>query len=120
MSPQMNGASSFGNEMMGVRGNGMANGANVAGMGFGGMGSSANANGLRAAMTNNIMSMNGRVGVNHIPHDPMTMSQQQQQQDMENRLAMSQQHQDIESRLLSGLGSANSFNNFQFDWKPSP
>lgn len=120
MSPQMNGVTSLGNEMRGVRGitpginggnsligNGMANGPSVAGMGFGGMSSSANANGLRAAMTNNVMSMHGRVGVSHVPHDPMAMNHQQQQQDMGNR-------------LLSGLGSANSFNNLQFDWKPSP
>ncbi|KAK4340927.1 hypothetical protein RND71_039428 [Anisodus tanguticus] len=88
-------------------GNGTAN-ANI-GMspGYGNMGNglsqAAMASGIRAALGNNSMSMNGRVG--------MPMSQEQ---------SMTQQKQDLGNQLLSGLGAVNGFNNLQFDWKTSP
>ncbi|XP_020689987.1 transcriptional corepressor SEUSS-like isoform X1 [Dendrobium catenatum] len=62
--------------------------------------------GLRAAMTNNAMNINGRVGINHISRDPSVISQYQQQ--------------DMGNRLVRGLGSVSSFDNLQFDWKSSP
>ncbi|XP_073294805.1 transcriptional corepressor SEUSS [Primulina huaijiensis] len=85
-------------------GNGVANcNPNVGGLGFGnisnGLGQSAMANGIRAVLGNNSLSMNGRVG--------MGMTRQQ---------SMSQHHQqDLGNQLLGGLGTANGFNNLQFD-----
>ncbi|XP_073139340.1 transcriptional corepressor SEUSS-like [Henckelia pumila] len=85
-------------------GNGVANcNPNVGGLGFGnisnGLGQSAMANGIRAALGNNSLSMNGRVG--------MGMTRQQ---------SMNQHHQqDLGNQLLGGLGTANGFNNLQFD-----
>lgn len=118
MPSQLNGANTLGNEMKGINGmtpalnggsclvgNGMANGSGIGGMGFGsmgGIGPSATQSGFRAAMANNTMSMNGRVGMNHISQDPTAMNHQQQQ--------------DMGNRLLGGLGRVNSFNNLQFDW----
>ncbi|KZV41761.1 hypothetical protein F511_22572 [Dorcoceras hygrometricum] len=85
-------------------GNGMANcNPSIGGLGFGnisnGLGQSAMANGIRAALGNNSLSMNGRVG--------MGMTRQQ---------SMSQHHQqDLGNQLLGGLGTASGFNNLQFD-----
>ena len=69
----------------------------------GGLGQSAIVNGIRAAMGNNPV-MNGSVGMT-----PMARDQ-----------GMNHQQQDLGNQLLSGLGAVNSFNNLQFDWKPSP
>ncbi|KAL0919122.1 hypothetical protein M5K25_011197 [Dendrobium thyrsiflorum] len=71
-----------------------------------GIGPSVGMSGLRAAMTNNAMNINGRVGITHLSRDPSVISQYQQQ--------------DMGNRLVRGLGSVNSFDNLQFDWKPSP
>lgn len=111
------GASSMGNEMKGMNGiaaslsgGGMTSNPGIGGsMGYmGGVGPSATVSGLRAAMANSAMGMNGRVGMNHMTQDVMGMSPQQQQQNMGNR-------------LMGGHGSAaNNFHNLQFDWKPSP
>eukprot|EP00262_Sarcandra_glabra_P009356 TRINITY_DN235_c0_g2_i1.p1 TRINITY_DN235_c0_g2~~TRINITY_DN235_c0_g2_i1.p1 ORF type:complete len:892 (+),score=172.87 TRINITY_DN235_c0_g2_i1:310-2985(+) len=125
MSSQLNGGGngmvgvgSLGNEMKSINGitqtgnaalnggnclvgNGIANGVGFGNMG--GIGPSAAASGLRAAMVNNA-ALNGRVGMNSIGQDPN----------------MNHQSHDLGSRMLSGLGSVNSFNNLQFDWKPSP
>lgn len=122
MSSQLNGVGTFGNEMKGVNGitptlnrvncltgNGIANSSTMGGLGFRGMGGispRATASGIRAAMANNAMNMNGRVGMNHMSQDPTLMSHQQQQ--------------DMGNRLLSGLGAVNSFDNLHFDWKTSP
>lgn len=117
-SSSLNGATTMGNEMKGMNGmaptmngGGMTNNPSIGGsMGYGnmgGIGPSATVSGLRAAMLNNAMAMNGRVGMNHMARDVMGMSHQQQQQDMGNR-------------LMGGMGSANNFNNLHFDWKPSP
>ncbi|XP_059280173.1 transcriptional corepressor SEUSS-like [Lycium ferocissimum] len=85
-------------------GNGTAN-ANIGmGPGYGNMGNGlSQAAMVRAALGNNSMSMNGRVG--------MPMSREQ---------SMNQQQQDLGNQLLSGLGAVNGFNNLQFDWKTSP
>ncbi|PHU19734.1 Transcriptional corepressor SEUSS [Capsicum chinense] len=88
-------------------GNGTAN-ANIGmGPGYGNMGNGlsqvAMVNGIRSALGNNSMSMNGRVG--------MPMSREQ---------GMAQQQQDLGNQLLNGLGAVNGFNNLQFDWKTSP
>ncbi|XP_020107156.1 transcriptional corepressor SEUSS-like isoform X2 [Ananas comosus] len=122
MSTQSNGVSSLGNDMKRMNGitPGMNGGISTVGnvvpnnfamgnVGFGsvgGIGPSPTAGGLRAAMANNAMAMNGRVGLNHISQDPIQMSHQPQQE--------------MGSRLLSGLRTANSFNNLAYDWKPSP
>lgn len=90
-------------------GNGTVNNSSgIMGAGFGSMGSglgqSAMVNGIRAAMGNNSMSMNGRVGM-------ASMVREQ---------SMNHQQQDLGNQLLSGLGAVNGFNNLQFDWKSSP
>jgi hypothetical protein len=88
----------------------------MGGMGFGamgGFGSNPAASGLRMAMANNAMAMNGRIGMHHSAHDLSQLAQQQQHQ-------QHQQHQhDIGNQLLGGLRAANNFNNLQYDWKPS-
>ncbi|KAG1369973.1 transcriptional corepressor SEUSS [Cocos nucifera] len=122
MSSQLNGISTSGNDMKGINGmnpvlsggnsivgNAIANNSSMGGMGFGGIGGigpSATASGIRAAIANNAMTMNGRIGMNHLSQDPTSMSHQQQQ--------------DMGNRFLGGLGAVNNFNNLQFDWKPSP
>ncbi|RWW66798.1 hypothetical protein BHE74_00025819 [Ensete ventricosum] len=121
MSSQLNGVSSLGNEtkmISGVTpalnggnclvGNGISNDSAISGTGFtglGGIGLSGAASGMRAAMTNNAMAMNGRIGMNHLSQDPTAMNRQQQ---------------DIGNRLLDRLGAVTNFNNLQFDWKSSP
>ncbi|KAA8538330.1 hypothetical protein F0562_027847 [Nyssa sinensis] len=91
-------------------GNGTANSTlGIEGAGFGSMGSglgqSAMINGIRTAMGNNSMIMNGR-GVG------MTAMAREQ--------SMNHQQQDLGNHMLSGLGSVNGFNNPQFDWKTFP
>lgn len=83
-------------------GNGIANGSGLSNMGFGNMSgigppAAAPAGGFRAAMANNSMTLNGRIGMSTMSQEP------------------SMKQQDMGSRLLSGLGSVNSFNNLQFD-----
>ncbi|KAL5205051.1 hypothetical protein ABZP36_009922 [Zizania latifolia] len=128
MSSQMNGVGQLGNDMKrpngltpGVNGvnclvsNAITNNSGMGGMGFGatgGLGPNHAASGLRAAMTNNAMAISGRMGMNHSVHDLSQFSQLQQQQQQ-------QQQHDIGNQLLSGLRAANSFNNLQYDWKPS-
>ncbi|KAG9457284.1 hypothetical protein H6P81_001792 [Aristolochia fimbriata] len=89
-------------------GNGLANGSGITGVGFGnmsGIGPTATASGIRATMgSNNPVALNGRAAMGSMPPDS----------------SMNHQNQDLGSRLLSGLGSVNSFNNLQFDWKSSP
>ncbi|XP_077214301.1 transcriptional corepressor SEUSS-like [Tasmannia lanceolata] len=110
------GVGSMGNEMKNINrithmGNsalngGITNNSGITGVGFGsmsGIGSSATTGGIRATMTNNSV-LNGRVGMGSMAHDP----------------SMNHQPQDLGNRLLSGLGTVNSFNNLQFDWKSSP
>ena len=97
-------------------------------MGFGamgGFGSNSAASGLRMAMANNAMAnsgmaMNGRMGMgmHHSAHDLSQLGQQQQQQNQHQHQQHQQQH-DIGNQLLGGLRAANSFNNLQYDWKPS-
>lgn len=123
MSSQLNGVSAMGNDMKRINsvttslnggsylvGNGITNSlTGNSGVGFsvmGGIGPSVTPSGLKATMSNNAFTINNRVGMNHISQDSSAISHQQQQ--------------DMENRLLSGLGSVNSFNNMQFDWKPSP
>ncbi|KAL0314400.1 UNVERIFIED_CONTAM: hypothetical protein Sangu_2284400 [Sesamum angustifolium] len=89
-------------------GNGLANGnPGIGGSGFGsignGLGQTATVNGIRSALGNNSLSMNGRAG--------LTMAREQ---------SMNQQQQDLGNQLLSGLEAVNGFNNLQFDWKASP
>lgn len=90
-------------------GTGVANGNPGIGVsGFGsmgnGLGQSAMVNGIRAALVNNSLSMNGRVA--------MAMAREQ---------GMNSQQQDMGNQLLTGgLGAVNGFNNLQFDWKASP
>lgn len=74
------------------------------GGGGGGIGQAAMFNGLRAAMGNNSMLMNGRVGMTSMGRDQN----------------MNHQQQALGDQLISGLGAVNGFNNFQFDWKQSP
>ncbi|KAK8566992.1 hypothetical protein V6N13_110073 [Hibiscus sabdariffa] len=88
-------------------GNGAINNNNsVSGVGFGsmsgGLGQSAIMNGIRATMGNNTV-MNGRIGMVQMARDQLMNYQQ-----------------DMGSQLLNGLGAVNGFNNYQFDWKPSP
>ncbi|KAM3311747.1 hypothetical protein ACQJBY_032020 [Aegilops geniculata] len=128
MSSQMNGVGHAGNDMKrpngftpginGVNclvGNAVTNHSGVGGMGLGamgGFGSNPTANGLRMAVNNNAMAMNGRMGMHHSAHDLSQLGQQQQQQQQ-------QQQHDIGNQLLGGLRAGNSFNNLQYDWKPS-
>ncbi|KAL1561182.1 transcriptional corepressor SEUSS-like isoform X1 [Salvia divinorum] len=101
-----NGGVSGGNILVGT---GVANGNPSIGVsGFGsmgnGLGQSAMVNGIRAALANNSLSMNGRVA--------MAMAREQ---------GMNSQQQDMSNQLLAGgLGAVNGFNNLQFDWKGSP
>ncbi|KAK1299919.1 Transcriptional corepressor SEUSS [Acorus calamus] len=89
-----------------VGSNGMTSSSGgIGGMGFGnmgGMGSSATVSGIRAAMTNNAMALNGRIGGMNSMVQDSTMNSHPQQQDTGNR-------------LTSGLGTLNNFNN-QFDF----
>ncbi|XP_047091729.1 transcriptional corepressor SEUSS-like [Lolium rigidum] len=125
MSSQMNGVGHAGNDMKrpngltpGINGanclvgNAVTNHSGMGGMGFGAMGGfglNPAASGLRMAMTNNAMAMNGRMGMHHSAHDLSQLGQQHQHQ---------HQH-DMGNQLLGGLRAANSFNNIQYDWKPS-
>jgi hypothetical protein len=62
------------------------------------------------------MAMGARMGMNgmnHSAHDLSQLGQLHQQQQQH------QQQHDIGNQLLSGLRQANSFNNIQYDWKPS-
>ncbi|XP_058089755.1 transcriptional corepressor SEUSS-like isoform X2 [Magnolia sinica] len=131
MSSQLNGGGSLvgvgslGNEMKNINGltqtgntalngggaclvgNGMASSSGISGVGFGnmgGMGPSSTASGIRGVMANNSVTLNGRVSMPSIAQDTN----------------MNPQQQDLGNRLLSGLGTVNSFNNLQFDWKSSP
>nr|WDA53387.1 transcriptional corepressor seuss [Erycina pusilla] len=123
MSSQQNGVVAMGNDMKrlnsavaglnggnGLVGNGITNSlTGHPGIRFGVMGGisqSVAPSGLKATMTNNALAVNSRVGMNHMSQDSSALSHQQQQ--------------DIENRLLGRIGSVNSFNNMQFDWKPSP
>ncbi|KAK8572252.1 hypothetical protein V6N13_047863 [Hibiscus sabdariffa] len=88
--------------------NGAINNNNsVSGVGFGsmsgGLGQSAIVNGIRATMGNNPV-MNGRIGMAQMSREQL----------------MNHQQQDMGNQLLNGLGAVNGFNNYQFDWKPSP
>lgn len=74
------------------------------GGGGGGIGQAAMINGLRAAMGNNNMIMNGRVGMTSMSRDQN----------------MNHQQQALGDQLISGLGAVNGFNNLPFDWKSSP
>ncbi|RRT39089.1 hypothetical protein BHE74_00036508 [Ensete ventricosum] len=121
MSSQLNGVNSLGHDMKPINGitptlsvenclvgHGLSNNSAISGTGFSGMGGiglSAAASGMRSAMTNNAMAMNGRVGASHISQDPTATSHQQQ---------------DIGNRLLERIGAVNSFNNLQFGWKSFP
>ena len=78
-------------------------GAGFDGVGSGGLGQLPMTNGIRGAMGNNSMSMNGRIGMASMARD-QTMNHQQA----------------LGDHLLSGLGPVNGFNNLQFDWKSSP
>jgi hypothetical protein len=127
MSSQMNGVGQSGNDMKrpnglnpGVNGvnclvgNAVTNNSVMGGMGFGAMGGFSH--GMRTAMTNNQMAMGARMGMNgmnHSAHDLSQLGQLHQQQQQH------QQQHDIGNQLLSGLRQANSFNNIQYDWKPS-
>jgi hypothetical protein len=116
MSTQVNDVGQSGNDVK--RSNGLTHGVNGvnclagsavtnnSGMGFGGMGRLGH--GMRGAMANNAMAVIGRIGMNHGAHDLSQLGQLQQQQ----------QH-DIGNQLLGGPRSTNSFNNSQYDWKPS-
>lgn len=108
LSTSSNGGVSGGNILVGT---GVANGNGNPGIGVSGFGSmgnglgqSAMVNGIRAALANNSLSMNGRVA--------MAMAREQ---------GMNSQQQDMSNQLLTGgLGAVNGFNNLQFDWKGSP
>jgi hypothetical protein len=101
-------------------GNAVTNQSGMGGMGFGamgGFGSNPAASGLRMAMANSAMTMNGRMGMHHSAHDLSQLAQQQQQHQQHQQ---QQQHQhDIGNQLLGGLRAANNFNNLQYDWKSS-
>ncbi|KAL5982664.1 hypothetical protein ACLOJK_016740 [Asimina triloba] len=104
----INGMAQTGNTMLnGLVGNGIGNTPSVGFGNMGGIGPLAAPSGIRAAVGNNSVMLNGRINMPSITQD-LTMNHQQQQQ------------HDMGSRLLSGLGAANSFNNLQFDWKTSP
>jgi hypothetical protein len=124
MSSQMNGVGHSGNDMKtpnglthGVNGvnclvgNAVTNNSGMGGMGFGAM--SGFSHGMRTAMANNPMAMGARMGMNHGAHDLSQLGQLHQQQQQH------QQQHDIGNQLLGGFRSANSFNNIQYDWKPS-
>ncbi|EEE51827.1 hypothetical protein OsJ_33306 [Oryza sativa Japonica Group] len=133
MSPQMNGIGQLGNDMKrpngltssvnGVNclvGNAVTNNSGMGGMGFGamgGLGPNHAASGLRTAMVNNAMAISGRMGMNHSAHDLSQLGQLQQQQ--QHQQQQQQQQHDLGNQLLNGLRAANSFNNLQYDWKPS-
>jgi hypothetical protein len=51
--------------------------------------------------------------MNHSAHDLSQLGQLHQQQQQH------QQQHDIGNQLLGGFRSASSFNNIQYDWKPS-
>lgn len=93
----------------GLVGNGPTNsnssmgGGPLGGMG-GGMGQASMVNGIRAAMGNNSVVMNGRVGMASLARDQ----------------SVNHQQQDLGNQMLSGLGAVNGFNSLQYDWKPSP
>ncbi|RWV78052.1 hypothetical protein GW17_00061043 [Ensete ventricosum] len=107
MSSQLNGVSSSGNDMKTINGitptlnggnclvgNGISNNSAMSGTGFagaGGIGLSVAASGMRAAIANSAMTMNGRVGMNYRSQDPTAMNHQQQ---------------DIGNRLLDKLGAS--------------
>uniref|UniRef100_A0A0E0IZE9 Transcriptional corepressor SEUSS n=1 Tax=Oryza nivara TaxID=4536 RepID=A0A0E0IZE9_ORYNI len=137
MSPQMNGVGQLGNDMKrpngltssvnGVNclvGNAVTNNSGMGGMGgmgfgaMGGLGPNHAASGLRTAIANNAMAISGRMGMNHSAHDLSQLGQLQQQQQHQQQQQQQQQH-DLGNQLLSGLRAANSFNNLQYDWKPS-
>ncbi|ERN19874.1 transcriptional corepressor SEUSS [Amborella trichopoda] len=85
----------------------VGNGGLSNGVGFGNMGGvnpmpMNPMNGMRSAMANSSMGLNGRVNVSSIPQDSGIAHQQ-----------------DMGNRLLNGLGTVNSFNNLPFDWKSS-
>ncbi len=100
-------------------------------MGFGamgGLGPNHAASGLRTAMVNNAMAISGRMGMNHSAHDLSQLGQLQQQQQhqhqhqhqhQQQQQQQQQQQHDLGNQLLNGLRAANSFNNLQYDWKPS-
>ncbi|XP_057505374.1 transcriptional corepressor SEUSS-like [Actinidia eriantha] len=105
----MAGVGTLGNDAKNVNGilpmsNSMGlNGSNCL-VGNGGLGQSPMTNGIRAAMENNSMTMNGRIGMASMARD-QTMNHQQQV---------------LGDHLRSGLGPVHGFNNLQFDWKSSP
>ena len=99
--PMSNGMGLNGSNCQVGNGNG---GAGFGGVGGGGLGQLPMTNGIRAAMGNNSMTMNGRIGMASMARD-QTMNHQQQV---------------LGDQLLSGLGPVNGFNNLQFDWKSSP
>lgn len=92
----------------GLVGNGpTSNNSSMSGGPLGGIGGGmgqAMVNGIRAAMGNNSVVMNGRVGMSSMARDQ----------------SVNQQQQDLGNQVLSGLGAVNGFNSLQFDWKPSP
>ncbi|KAE8683435.1 Transcriptional corepressor SEUSS [Hibiscus syriacus] len=102
--PSNNTVLSGGNTLIG---NGALHNSNsVSGVGYGSMsgrGQSAIVNGIRATMGNNPV-MNGRISMAQMARDQL----------------MNHNQQDIGNQLLNGLGAVNGFNNYQFDWKPSP
>ncbi|XP_042040256.1 transcriptional corepressor SEUSS-like isoform X1 [Salvia splendens] len=90
-----------------LAGHGVAAGNHsMGGLGFGslsnGHGQSTSANGVRSAVGNNTMPVNGRLGL------PMTREQSLSQQE------------DLGSQLHNGMGTVNGFHDLQFDWKSSP
>ncbi|XP_058097338.1 transcriptional corepressor SEUSS [Magnolia sinica] len=102
----INGITHTGNTVLnGLVGNGIANNSSVGFGNMGRIGSSATPSGIRAAMSNNSVMLNGRVGMPSMSQET-TMNHQQQQ--------------DMGNRQLGGLGTVNTFNNLQFDWKSSP
>ncbi|KAI0507884.1 hypothetical protein KFK09_014012 [Dendrobium nobile] len=115
MSPHANGVSTTVNELKGIGGiarvgltggncmvgNGIVSGAMDFGGMSGGITPTSTDAGIRAAINNNAMSMNGRIGINHLSQNLVGMNHQQQQ--------------DLGSRLLGSLGAVNGFNSLQFD-----
>ncbi|KAA8531069.1 hypothetical protein F0562_005778 [Nyssa sinensis] len=69
----------------------------------GGIGLSATASGIGAAMGNNSDALSGRVGISVMPQDA----------------SLSHQQQEFGNQLFNGLGAANGFNSLQFDWNSS-
>ncbi|GAB4830648.1 hypothetical protein Ancab_020413 [Ancistrocladus abbreviatus] len=79
--------------------------SNTGGAGFGmgsGISQSTRVNGIRTAMSNNPVPVNGRVEIAPIAREP----------------SLNHQQQDLGNQLLSGLGAVNGFSNLQLDWKP--